>query len=263
MYLRLIRLEIRAQLQYPASFLFEMTTYGIVISLFFLSVALILQRFENIAGWTLGEVAFLYGMVEFSFGIMDMIFSGFDPGDFGESVRRGNFDQIMLRPLNLTLQVLGSKFVLRRLGRVFQGLVIFGIGLSMTDIHWSGVKIVYLPVVALSLVCFFGGLFIIGSTFTFWTFESIEAINILTYGGSEMMSYPMSIYQDWMRTFFTFIIPAIFLIYYPALFILGKPDPLGLPDFAPFLSPVVGFGVMIIALLFWRYGILHYQSTGT
>ena len=88
-------------------------------------------------------------------------------------------------------------------------------------------------------------------------------VNILTYGGSEMMSYPMSIYPDWMRRFFTYIIPAIFLNYYPALYLLDKPDPLGLPPIAHFLAPVAGFGILAIALRFWSFGIRHYQSTGT
>jgi ABC-2 type transport system permease protein len=104
---------------------------------------------------------------------------------------------------------------------------------------------------------------VIGATITFWTVESIEAINILTYGGSELMAYPMQIYQDWMRLFFTYVVPAIFLNYYPALYFLDKPDPFHLPVWAHFLAPLAGFGVLGAGLLFWRYGLRHYQSTGS
>ncbi|UCF62168.1 MAG: ABC-2 family transporter protein [Anaerolineaceae bacterium] len=262
-YLRLIAANIRAQLGYPVSFLLEATGTGLILSMWFISLVLIFQRFEHIAGWTLGEVAFLYGLIEMAFGTMDMIFSGFDPHFFGSNVRRGGFDKLLLRPEGLTVQVLGSSFVFRRLGRIIQGVVIFIIALSMIEVSWTPAKILYLPVVFISLICFFGGLFIIGSTITFWTVESIEVINILTYGGSEMMSYPMHIYQDWMRRFFTFIVPAIFLNYYPALYFLDKPALQALPSFAPFLSPMAGFGVLLLALRFWRFGIRHYQSTGT
>jgi ABC-2 type transport system permease protein len=262
-YFRLIAAAIRSQLGYPVSFLFETAGAGLIISMYFVSLALVFQRFESIAGWTLGEVAFLYGLIEMAFATMDMIFSGFDPQFFGENVSRGGFDKILLRPLSTTVQILGSSFVIRRLGRILQGIVIFLIALSMVQISWTLAKILYLPVVFVSLVCFFGGLFIIGSTITFWTIESIEAVNILTYGGSEMMSYPMHIYQDWMRRFFTFIVPAIFLNYYPALYFLDKPALHELPSFVPFLSPIAGFGVLFLALRLWRFGIRHYQSTGT
>lgn len=262
-YRRLIAIQIRAQLQYRAAFLLEVIAAAITLSIFFVAIVLVFQRFKHIGGWTLGEVAFLWGLVELAFGTMDMLFSGFDPGNFGQRVRRGTFDQLLLRPVNITLQVLGSDFVVRRLGRIIQGVVIFGVALTLVDIQWTPAKLIYLPIVWASLVCFFGGLFIIGSTITFWTVESIEVVNIFTYGGSEMMAYPMHIYQDWLRRFFTYVIPAAFLNYYPALFFLDKPDPFNLPTFAPFLAPVAGFGTLAVALAFWNFGIKHYQSTGT
>jgi ABC-2 type transport system permease protein len=250
-------------MQYRLSFLFDIFATAFLSGVGFFSLALILQRFNGIAGWTLGEVAFLYGMVETSFGLMDMLFSGYDPPIFGNHIRTGDFDQMLLRPISVPVQVLGSEFVLRRLGRIIQGGTVLLLALSIIDIDWTFVKLLYLPIIILSQVAFFAGLFIIGSTLTFWTIESIEAINIFTYGGTEMMSYPMSIYPDWMLRFFTFVLPAIFLNYYPALFILDKPDPFNLPSFAYFLAPLAGLSIFSLALVFWRLGILHYQSTGT
>jgi ABC-2 type transport system permease protein len=263
LYRRLIAIQIRAQLQYPVAFWFGLITTGLYTTFAFGSLALLLQRFEGIGGWTLAEVAFLYGMVEMAFGMMDMVFSGFDPPFFGRLVRLGQFDQLLLRPANITLQMFGSRLELRRLSRIAQGVIILGAALALTEIRWTPIKIGLLPVVFISLVSFFGGLFVIGATITFWTVESIEMMNILTYGGSEMMAYPMHIYWDWMRRFFTFVVPGIFLNYYPALYILGKPDPLHMPTFAPLLAPVVGLGTLAVALAFWRFGIRHYTSTGS
>ncbi|MCC6458116.1 MAG: ABC-2 family transporter protein [Caldilineaceae bacterium] len=263
LYLRLISIQIRSQLQYPASFWLDVAGTGISLATFFVSLALILQRFGNLGGWRLGEIAFLFGLLEASFGVMDMIFAGFDPSNFGRGVRRGTFDQLLLRPVNITLQVLGDEFVLRRIGRIAQGIVIFIIALNLTHIHWTLGKVIYLPFVVLGIVTFFGGLFIIGSTITFWTVESIEVMNIFTYGSSEMISYPMHIYPDWLRSFFTFILPAALLNYYPALYFLDKPDPLGMPIAMRFLSPLAGLLVLLVSLIIWRFGIRHYQSTGT
>jgi len=262
-YCRLIGVQIRSQLQYRMSFLFDTIATGLATGVSFLTLALLLQRFGSIAGWTLSEIAFLYGIVEVAFGFMDMLFSGFDPDSFGKQIRLGRFDQLLLRPVDITVQVLGSEFLLRRLGRIAQGVAVLGYAIATLNIHWTLPKILFLPLIFTSLVCFFGGLFMIGATITFWTIQPIEVVNIFTYGGSEMMSYPMHIYQDWMRRFFTYIIPAIFLNYYPALYLLGKPDPFHFPSFAPFLSPVVGFGMLGLASLFWQFGIRHYKSTGS
>lgn len=263
LYWRLIAIKIRSQLQYRAAFIMEVLSTLLVNGVGFLSIALVLQKFEGIAGWSLWEIAFLYGIVESAFGLMDMLFSGFDPQHFGLQVRSGSLDQMLLRPTSVTLQVLGSEFVIRRIGRILQGTIILGLAIQRLPVDWTLAKISYLPLVLISQVAFFGGLFIIGATITFWTVESIEFINIFTYGGTEMIAYPMSIYQDWMRKFFTFIVPAIFLNYYPSLFFLEKIDPLAYPSYAPFLAPVAGFGLLIAALLFWNFGLQHYQSTGT
>jgi ABC-2 type transport system permease protein len=263
LYRRLIGVQIRSQAQYRLNLYVDILATAFVTATVFISLAFIFERFGNIAGWTLAEVAFLYGMVETAFGVMDMLFSGFDPQNFGRQIRLGRLDQLLLRPVNITLQVLSSEFIIRRLGRIFQGVIILIFATRSLHVDWTILKVAYLPVVFISLVAFFGGLFVIGATITFWTLESIEVINILTYGGAEMMSYPMSIYPLGMRRFFTFIVPSIFLIYYPALYILGKPDPLGMPLAAYFLSPIAGFGVLAGSLLFWQYGIRHYQSSGT
>lgn len=262
-YRRLLGAQLRSQLHYRTSFILDVLATMLITLTEFGALALVFGRFGAIDGWTLGEVAFLYGLVEVSFGVMDMLFAGFDPARFGQEVRKGSFDQLLLRPLAVTWQVLGSDMTLRRLGRIVLGAGIFILALGLNPVDWTALKLVYLPVVVIGMVLFFGGLFIIGATLTFWTVESVEAMNILTYGGSYLMSYPMSIYQEWLRRLFTFVVPAIFLNYYPALYFLDKPDPFGFPAFAHFLAPVAGGAVFTAAVGFWRYGIRHYQSTGS
>jgi ABC-2 type transport system permease protein len=260
---RLLSIQIRSQLQYPLSFIMDVIGNALILGFYFIAFTFALSQFEGISGWTLGEVAFIWGITEFSFGVMDMLFSGFDYDSFGPVIRKGRFDQMLLRPVNITLQVLGSRFVLRRLGKVLEGLLIFIFGLSQLDIHWTLIKILYVPVLSISQVLFFGSLFIIGATTTFWTMERLEILNIFTYGGSEIMSYPMHIFPRPIRLIFTFLVPAIFLSYFPAVFILGKSDPLHAPKFVSFIAPLVAVLMMFLALRFWHYGIRNYQSTGS
>lgn len=263
LYLRLLSVTLRAQMANRASFVFDVITTAFVTAIYFATLAAIFARFGALGGWTLPEVAFLYGLIEISFALMDMIFSGFDPDRFSQHVRRGTLDQMLLRPVRLPTQVFASDFQLRRLGRVAQGLVIFSWSLALLAVPWPPLKVVYLLLVIASTVAFFGGLFVIGSAICFWTVQSIEAVNLFTYGGSEMLSYPLHIYGDWLRRFFTFIIPGALVTYYPALYFLGKPDPFGLPPLLSFLAPLAGGAVLTLAFAFWRVGLRHYTSTGT
>jgi ABC-2 type transport system permease protein len=263
LYLHLIRIQIRSQLQYRVSFLMELLSTGLLNGTYFLALVLIFERFKSVAGWTLGEVAFLAGLIEMSFATMDMIFSGFDPDAFSTKIRTGTLDQMLLRPLPIALQILGSRWELRRMGRILEGLVIFCVALNLSPVNWTVGKIIYFPVVFVSQVLAFGSLFVMGSTLTFWTVQPVEAVNILTYGGNELMTYPATIYPVWLQRFFTYMVPFIFLNYYPALYFLDKPDPLGLTPLAPFLAPLAAAGMMAGAVLFWRFGVDHYQSTGS
>jgi len=59
------------------------------------------------------------------------------------------------------------------------------------------------------------------------------------------------------------VIPMAFVNYYPALWLLDKPDPLGLPAWLAFLSPVVCLLVFAVGVRMWWIGVRHYQSTGS
>jgi ABC-2 type transport system permease protein len=262
LYRRLLGAQLRGQMQYRVGFVLDVISTMMVTITEFGAFVLVFQRFPNIGGWKLEEVAFLYGMVESSFGIMDMIFAGFDPPAFAQYVRKGTLDQFLLRPSSLLVQIFGSDFTSRRIGRVLLAIGILIYAITANHIIWNLEKLLFFPFVILGMILFFGGLFMVGATITFWTVESTEAMNIFTYGGGYLMSYPMNIYSDWLRTFFTFVVPAIFLNYYPALFFLEKPDPFFMPYFAHFLAPIVGLLVFMVSVQFWKFGLTHYQSTG-
>jgi ABC-2 type transport system permease protein len=90
-----------------------------------------------------------------------------------------------------------------------------------------------------------------------------EATNVFTYGGDFMTSYPMDVFDGWLRRFVTFVIPLAFVDYEPALYLLGKPDPLGLPPWVRLASPLVAAALGLVAWRAWSIGVRHYQSTGT
>lgn len=263
LYLRLISIRVRAQMQYRASFALDLLSTFLGNIVYFLTFAAVLTRFGSIHGWTLGEVAFLFGLAEFSFASMDLVWGGYDYDAFSQVIRRGQLDQMLVRPLGLPLQVLTSEFPLRRLGRMAEGAFCFAVSLRLADVHWTAAKLLYLPVVSISISAFFAGLYVIGSTVCFWTIDRLELFNLFTYGGAEMLSYPMSIYSTWMRRFFTFVVPASLVGYYPALYFLDKPDPLGMTAVAAFVAPVAGGGILALSFAFWRLGVRHYQGTGT
>jgi ABC-2 type transport system permease protein len=97
----------------------------------------------------------------------------------------------------------------------------------------------------------------------FWTTESLEIVNTVTYGGVETAQFPISIYRPWFRRFFTFVIPLAAMNYLPAHAILGKPDALGSSAALQWASPLAGFVFLAVCLQFFAYGVRRYSSTGS
>jgi ABC-2 type transport system permease protein len=264
LYRRLVGAQVRSQMQYRVLFALDMLAQFVGNIVDFAVVAVLFTRIPALGGWSLGEVGLLYGLSSLAFALADMLVSGFDYTVFGAlMVRQGGFDQVLVRPVNAFMQVLASQFVLRRIGRIGQGVLILALTLPLLSVAWTPVKIGFAVVTVIGGVFFFSGLFIFGSGLSFWTVDSLEAMNMLTYGGQMMTSYPMHIFQDWLRTIFMFIIPMAFVTYYPALWLLDKPDPLGLPAWIAFLSPVVCVLVFCAGVRMWWFGVRYYQSTGS
>jgi ABC-type uncharacterized transport system permease subunit len=93
--------------------------------------------------------------------------------------------------------------------------------------------------------------------------ESGEVGNAFTYSGRDFASYPVTVFDGWFRTVFAYALGFAFVAYQPALALLGRPDPLGLPVWAGYLSPLVALVAAVLATLVWRTGVRHYRSTGS
>ncbi len=87
----------------------------------------------------------------------------------------------------------------------------------------ASARVVLLAFTLVATFLFFYGLVILGAVMSFWTTESLEIMNMLTYGGVETAQYPMAIYQKYFQRFFTFVVPLAMVTYFPILAILGHP----------------------------------------
>ena len=261
LYLRLIGAQLRGQMQYKVSFLLALLgsfciniiEFGVIIALF--------TRIPSLVGWSLPEVALLYGLSGTAFAIAELFAAALD--SFQTHIVRGTFDRVLVRPRGALLQVLSEDFALRRIGRVGQGALVLAIALQALPIDWTVERMLALALALGSGVVIYFSIFVLGAAFCFFTVQAKEATHVFTYGGDAMASYPLDVYRPSVRRFFTFVVPLAFVSYEPALFVLGRPDPLGLPDGARLLSPLAAVLMALVARSGWQQGVRHYQSTGS
>jgi ABC-2 type transport system permease protein len=261
LYVRLIGARIRGQMQYRVSFGLALVSTTVATAIEFGAILILFGRVPAVAGWSLGEVALLYGLAETSFSSAELVGSALD--DFHLRVAQGTFDRVLTRPRSAFFQVLAEELALRRLGRVAQGLAVLVFATTTTHIVWTPEKVLVMLLALGSGMAIFLSIFVLAAAFCFWTVEGKEATHVFSYGGVTLVDYPLDIYTDWVRRFVTFVLPLGFVSYYPALYLLDRADPLGLPQWMRLLSPLAAVVLACVAWGGWRMGVRHYQSTGS
>ncbi|MEY2398912.1 MAG: viologen exporter family transport system permease protein [Actinomycetota bacterium] len=253
--------RVRSDLQYRASFVLFTISQFTITALDFLAVLIVFSNVHALNGWTLGQVTFLYGMGNFAFGLADLFIGSIEYVQV--DIRLGTFDRLLLRPASPLVQVLADRFSLRRLGKVAEGALVFAIGCGVAGIHWTVGRIALAALSILTGATIFSAIWVLTACVCFWWVEAREAQNALTYGGSFVAQYPIGIYGVWLRRLLAYTVPVAFVNYFPAVYILGRHDRLGLPMWASFASPAVAAISVAAAATVWRVAVRHYRSTGS
>ena len=257
---RLVGAQVRSQVQYRGSFALELVGAFVIAFLDFVAVLVIFHNTPRLAEWTVQEVAFLYALSSITFAFTDLLIGHLDL--FPRLIRDGNFDILLVRPRGTLFQVIASDFQLRRLGKAAQGVLVLVYALSALEIHWTAPRVVVLLASIPAGVLIFSAVWVVFASLAFWTTDSGEFTNAFTYGGNFLAQYPIDIYGAWLRRLLAYLIPLAFVCYFPALYVLGKQDPLGLPRELQFLSPAVALAVAVVAGCVWRFSVRHYRSAG-
>lgn len=262
LYLRYLGQSLRSQLQYRMSFALLSVGQFVATGIEALGIWALFDRFGGLGQWTLPQVALFYGLVHMAFAFADALSRGFDV--FGpQYVKTGNFDRVLLRPRSTVLQLAGHELSLRRVGRLAQAALVFTWAIYMLDGSLGVREWLVLGTALLGGIALFFGLVVCAATLSFWTVESLEIMNTLTYGGVETAQYPLAIYDRWLRRFFIFVVPLGCIAYFPVVYVLGVEDPVGSPRALQPWTPLAGFAFLGLSLLFFRSGVRRYTSTGS
>ncbi|RPK51247.1 hypothetical protein EES37_04380 [Streptomyces sp. ADI91-18] len=257
----IVAMWIRSTMTYRTSFFLATFGNAAVQLLDFVAIYIMFSHVEALGGFSLPEIALLYGSCSASLGLADLLLGNTDR--IGVRVRDGSLDTMLVRPVPLLAQVAADRFALRRLGRIVQGLGVLGWAVWALDVAWTPGKVLLVPVMILAGAAIFAAVMLAGAAFQFVAGDAAEVQNSFTYGGNTMLQYPPTVFGKDLLRGVTFIVPLAFVNWLPALHVLGRPDPLGLPGWVGYLSPLVAFVAFLPASLAWRAGVRSYRSTGS
>jgi ABC-2 type transport system permease protein len=250
---------VRASLAYPLSFWTMTIGGGLITALEFVGLWLMFRSIDSLGGFSLPEIGLLYGATGLGIGVADLLIGSVER--IGTHVRTGSLDTMMVRPVPLLVQVCADEFALRRLSRIAQAAAVLSWAGWYVD--WTLPRgLVAVEMVVAGSVIFFC-LFVIFSCVQFWTGDASELANAFTYGGNTITQYPLTVFPRELVKSLTFVLPLAFVNWYPALYLLGRPDPFGLPSWLQVASPLPALVLVAVSAVVWRSGVRHYTSTGS
>jgi ABC-2 type transport system permease protein len=220
-----------------------------------------LYRFPSLNGWNFKETAFLYGLWMLGHALHNTFF--FTVGAVPEFVREGRFDRFFVRPLDPLFQAITTPQQIWP-DELMLAILYFCLIVPYSGVHVDATFVLYVPLVAIggAFIDFAINLFI--ATLSFW-FVRVDTLRWVVMSLEQDFSrYPISIYSRGVRLLLAFVVPYAFMNYFPATFLLHKAETgLSLAPQIGLLTPVVGLVWFAMAYGFWRFGINHYQGTGS
>lgn len=260
-YRLLMGAALRSQLQYRGNLLLTFAGGVAFQGIGLVFVWVVVARFGAIGGWSMAELAFLYGMRLTAHGLWMIPSSQLFRLDL--TLRTGEFDRYLIRPSGPLLQLLCREVNLATFGDLATGVVILSAAASRIGLSTSPLALFYL------LLALCGGALVEGSfqlaasalSFRLLSNQSLRIFidNIMNnFGG-----YPLTIFPSATRFALTFLIPVAFVAYLPANLLLDRTDELELGPWLAFGAPLAGPLLIAFAYLFWRTQLRHYSSSGT
>ncbi len=260
-YAALLGAQVRSVTSYRASFAIELVSNIGATALDLLTVFVLFRSITELGGFSFAEALLMTGITAAGFVLADFAVGNVER--LNVYVRAGTLDAVLVRPLGVLPQLLLMDLPVRKALRMVMGVATFGLALRLNDIAWTPGRLLLVAVVPVAAAVFFGSIFVVSASLAFWWVDSGQLGNAFTYGGKEFTSYPVTVFEGWFRVVFAYAMGFAFVSYQPALALLGRADPLGLPAWTGYCSPLVALVAAVGAAAVWRTGIRHYRSTGS
>lgn len=260
-HLRILGSRVRSQLAYPVSFGLDALGQAIAQANELAVILIVFAQVESLGGFSRAEVLLIYGFAGISFGLADLAVGQLD--DLPRWIRTGELDVLLARPLGVLPQLVTSDLQLRRLGRAAVGVVVLAAVLMYGQVEPTPLNVLLVLGTPLIGATITGAIWVATCSVSFWVIEGRELANAFTYGSTLTAAYPITVFGPWLRRLLCFAVPSAFVAYFPALALLDRPDPLGLPHALRYAAPLVAVAAVLVAALVWRTAVRHYQGAGS
>jgi ABC-2 type transport system permease protein len=221
-----------------------------------LSLNIIFNNTQTLAGWNLGELIALLGVFHLVNALMFVLIWP-STEKFNQSVRDGTFDYTLLLPADSMFLVTFSRMVIWRVWDIVLGAVLIIIGIQMSGIATTPLNLVSFLVLSVSGTVILFSLWIVLIAATFWFTKFDNNVTILQ-ALLDTGRYPSMVYPFWLRIIITFIVPIAVATTIPMQALRGD---LTLVQVILFFT--ISVASYLVATRVWKAGIKKYSGASS
>lgn len=260
-YIRLHKIFIAQYLkklmEYKADFL--LGAVGLLLTQVFqlAFLGIIFSQIPALIGWSFQEILFIYGFSLIA-KTLDHLFTDNLWMVGYRIIRKGEFDKYLTRPINTLYHVIAENFCVDAFGEMLTCILLLAYSIPSLDMPFHWYTIPLWIVVAVFATLIYTSLKIMTAAISFWTKASGHITHML-YMTNDFSKYPVSIYNKFVQTVITYVIPFAFTAYFPASYFLTGNN----PWFCIGGTVIAGTVLFAIALFIWHKGLSAYESAGS
>lgn len=246
-FLGYIKISIKSTLSLRESFILQSFFMLISNIIFFSFWWIYFNNFKAIKGWTLNDMACLYGIVNGAYGLFSVFLGG--NRYIARMIYEGDLDALIVKPRNLLIQIMGSKSVSSGWGDILSSILFLTFSGYLT--FWNFPLIVLFIITACIIIASFS--IIIGSL-AFWMGDSHTLSKQIFEFLLTFSNYPKSIYAGSVKFFLLTVVPSGFIGFIPIETI---------KDFSMHRMVMIVFFSLAYAFLavkIFYYGLRNYSS---
>ena len=252
----------KCRMEYKFAFVSGLFVQALSYVARYLTIWVVLTRFQDIKGWSFYEVAFLYSLGLLSYALAAFFFFGLSMG-MDNMVRNGLLDGLLIRPLHPLFQMIARSAAPAYFSHIGLSTYVLLFSSYKMGITWTFSSVFWFIIVLVGAALIQASLMAIPAILSFWVIRSRNLVRLSIGTLHRFIQYPITIYSKWIRIFLTFAIPYAFVSFYPSLHFLNKQDLSLFHPLVQYLTPILGFILFMFTLFLWKQGLKRYQSTGS
>ncbi len=260
-YLKLLKafsvFSIQDQMAYPINFWLAIAMKFLRIGIVLIFFKAIYLKVNNIAGWSYGDVIFIFATFSFVDFTANVTFARNFGLWFSRMLQNGKFDYQIIRPVNLQFYMTFGIIDFMDLVSFAPIALLYWYALNQISASLTLLNIIIYLILLVNAVIFIYAFMLLLAAINFWTIQSYGLWKF-AQGIIWTSRYPADIYSGAWKIVFNYIFPIAFIATWPAKAFLG------ILSWQNIIYALIFTAIFfLLANRFWNYGLRHYSSASS